>query len=113
MFEKLGQWAGFLQQLPRVRAEVEQLRERLAQHVTEGDAGGGMVKVRVNGKFEVVRVTLSDEVFKLEDREMLEDLIQAAANQALRRVGEHVAGETSKVASSFGLPPGSGLEFGS
>jgi nucleoid-associated protein EbfC len=109
MFEKLGQWAGLLQQLPRVRAEVEQLRERLAQHVAEGGAGGGMVKVRVNGKFEVLGISLSDEAFRSGDREMLEDLIRAATNQALKRIGEQVAAETSKVASSFGLPSGFGF----
>jgi DNA-binding protein YbaB len=68
-----------------------------------------MVKVRVNGKQEVVSCTLSDEVFRCNDREMLEDLIQAATNQALDRARLQLAEETSKAATEFGLPSGMSL----
>jgi DNA-binding YbaB/EbfC family protein len=112
MFEKLGQLTGLLQQLPRVRAEVEQLQQRLAQYAAEGDAGGGMVKVRMNGKFEVLGVCLSEEAFRLNDREMLEDLIRSATNQALERVRSHATEEAGKIARSLGLPPGFGLGTG-
>jgi DNA-binding YbaB/EbfC family protein len=85
---------------------MERLQQRLAQVVAEGDAGGGMVKVRANGKLEVLSCTLSDEVLRLNDREMLEDLIRGATNQALQRAKELAAEETGKLASSFGLPQG-------
>jgi DNA-binding YbaB/EbfC family protein len=106
MFERLGKLASLVQQLPKIKAEMERLQQRLGQVVAEGDAGAGMVKIRVNGKQEVLSCTLSDEAFRLNDREMLEDMIRAATNQALQRVRELAAEETSKMAASFGLPPG-------
>jgi DNA-binding YbaB/EbfC family protein len=108
-FKQLGQMAGLLQQLPKIKEEMERLQQRLGQLVGEGNAGGGMVKVRVNGKYEVLSCTLSDEVFRQGDREMLEDLIRAATSQALERVRQQTAEETSKMAAGFGLPPGLGL----
>ena len=104
MFKQLGQIAGLIQQLPKIREEMEQLQQRLGKMTTEGDAGAGMVKVRVNGKLEVVSCVVSDELLKLQDKEMLEDLVRAAANQALERARQQAAEETSKMAAGFGLP---------
>jgi DNA-binding YbaB/EbfC family protein len=104
MFKQLGQLAGLFQQLPRIREEMERLQERLGQMTADGDAGAGMVKVRVNGKLEIVSCAISDELLKLQDKEMLEDLVRAATNQALGRARQQAAEETSKMASSFGLP---------
>ena len=109
MFKGLGQLASLLQNLPRIKAEVESLQQRLAQFTAEGDAGGGMVKVRANGKLEVLSCTVSDELLRMNDREMLEDLIKAATNQALDRARQVAAQETGKMASGFGLPSGMGL----
>jgi DNA-binding YbaB/EbfC family protein len=109
MFKGLGQLASLMQQLPRIKAEAEQLQQRLGQIVAEGDAGAGMVKVRANGKFEILSCSLSDEVLKQNDKEMLEDLIRAAANQALEKARHLAAEETGKLAASFGLPADIGL----
>jgi DNA-binding YbaB/EbfC family protein len=109
MFKELGQLAGLMKQLPKIREEVDRLQQRLAQLSAEGQAGGGMVKVRVNGKLEVQACNLSDEVLQLNDREMLEDLIRAATNQALEKARQQAAEETSKMAASLGLPSGLGL----
>jgi len=109
MFKELGQLAGLMRQLPRLKEEMDRLQQRLGQITAEGQAGGDMVKVRVNGKMEVVACSLSDEIMKLNDREMLEDLIRAATNQALDRVRQQAAEETGKMASGLGLPPGMGL----
>ena len=109
MFKGLGQLASLLQNLPRIKAEVEGLQQRLGQLTAEGDAGGGMVKVRVNGKLEVLSCTVSEELLRMNDKEMLEDLIRAATNQALDRGRQQAAQETSKIAAGFGLPPGTGL----
>ena len=109
MFEKIGQFASLIKNLPRIREEMEKLQGRLCQITAEGDAGGGMVKARVNGHMEVLACTLTDEVMKLNDRELLEDLIAAAVNQALKKVRQQVAEETSKMASGLGVPPGMNL----
>jgi DNA-binding YbaB/EbfC family protein len=106
VFKDIGKLAGLMQNLPKIREEMEKLQQRLGQLTADGDAGGGMVKVRVNGRLEVLSCVVSDEAFKSADREMLEDLIVAAVNQALQRGRQLVAEETGKLASSFGLPPG-------
>jgi hypothetical protein len=109
MFKEFGQLAGLMKQLPKIKEEMDRLQARLAQITADGDAGGGMVKVRLNGKMEMISCTLSDEALRLGDREMLEDLIVAAANQALARVRQQTADEAGKMATDFGLPPGLNL----
>jgi len=109
MFKELGQFASLMKNLPRIREEMTKLHGRMAQIVAEGDAGGGMVRARVNGNMEVVSCTFSDEVFKGGDKELLEDLTAAAINQAMKKAKELVAEETAKMATGLGLPPGTGL----
>jgi nucleoid-associated protein EbfC len=109
MFKELGQMMGLMKQLPKIKEEMERLQQRLGQISAEGDAGAGMVKVRVNGKQELVACTISDEAFKAGDREMLEEMIRGAVNQAMERVRRLVAEETNKMASNLGMPPGMGL----
>lgn len=109
MFKEIGQMASLLKNLPKIREEMDKLQGKLGQITAEADAGGGMVKVRVNGHMEVQRCSLSDEVMKLNDREMLEDLIAAATNQALQKVRQAVADETRQMATGLGLPAGMNL----
>jgi DNA-binding YbaB/EbfC family protein len=106
MFKEIGQFASLMKNAGKLREEMEKLQQRLGQLTAEGDAGGGMVKVKVNGKQEVVCCRISDECMKLNDREMLEELICAAVNQAVKRIGQLVAEETGKMATGLGLPPG-------
>ncbi len=108
MFKGIGQIAGLMGQLPRIREEMDKLQQRLPQLTAEGDAGAGMVKVRVNGRLEMIACVLSDEVIG-GDREMLEDLIRAATNQAVAKVRELIAEETGKMTGNLGLPSGMGL----
>jgi DNA-binding YbaB/EbfC family protein len=110
MFKELGQLAGLMKGLPKLKEEMERYQQRLPQITAEGDAGAGLVKARVNGKMEVLAVQLSDEAIRLNDREMLEDLIRSAVNQAIDRVRGLVAEETSKMATNMGLPLG-GMGF--
>jgi nucleoid-associated protein EbfC len=109
MFKEIGAMMGLMRNMPRIREEMEGLRQRLAALVCEGEAGAGMVTVRVNGHLEVLTVKLSDEAVKMNDREMLEDLLRGATNQALTRARQMVAEETSKMASGLGLPAGMAL----
>ena len=111
MFKEFGQIANLMQQLPRIKEEMEKLQQRMGQLVAEGDAGAGMVRVRVNGRYEIVAVQLSDEALRDPDREMLEDLIKAASNQAIGKVRQLVADETGKMASGLGLPAGMGMNL--
>ena len=106
MFEEFGQIAGLMKNLPKIKEEMERLQQRLGQITADGDAGGGMVKMRVNSRLEVLSCVISEEGMRLGDREMLEDLITAAVNQALQKARQLVTEETSKMASGLGLPPG-------
>ena|SRR5206468_3810794 len=109
-FKQFGQVTSLLQQLPKIKQEIEGLRQRLGQMVAEGDAGAGMVKVRVNGKLEMLSCSISDEVFRQNDRELLEDLIRSATNQAVERARQQTAEEADKMAAGFGFPPGFGIQ---
>lgn len=110
MFKELGQLASLMRNMPqmsKLKEEMDGLQQRLSQVSAEGDAGGGMVKVRVNGKMELVSCKISDEA--MADREMLEDLIRAAVNQAIEKARVQAAEETSKMAGNLGLPAGLNL----
>src|SRR6185295_9626456 len=86
MFKELGQLAGMMKNIGKIKEEMAGLQSRLGQIIAEGEAGGDMVKVKVNGAMEVQSIRLSDEALKQGDREMLEDLIVSACNQALKKV---------------------------
>jgi DNA-binding YbaB/EbfC family protein len=105
----LGQFAKIMGQLPRLQEEADRMQQRLDQIVVEGDAGAGMVKVCMNGRMVVLGCTISPDALALNDREMLEDLIKAATNQALEKARQALGEETSKLMGGMGLPPGLNL----
>jgi nucleoid-associated protein EbfC len=109
MFDKISQIFSMFKNLPKMREEMQKLQDRLGQITAEGDAGGGMVKAKVNGQMEVLSCTISDEALRGGDKELLEDLIKAAVNQALHQVRQQIAEETSNAAGGLGLPPGMNL----
>lgn len=109
MFGKLGQLASLMGNLPKIQGEMEKLKERLGKLSAEGDAGGGMVRVKVTGQFKLLSCTISPEAMAGGDRELLEDLIVAATNQAIDRARQLAAEETGKMAQELGVPPGINL----
>jgi nucleoid-associated protein EbfC len=110
MLGRLGQLASLMKNLPKIREEMEKLQGAIAKVTAEGDAGAGMVKVKVNGHMELLRCEISEDLMKRNDREMLEDLIRAAVNQAIKKAKQAVADETGKLASNMGLPSGMNLQ---
>lgn len=106
MFKNLGALPNLMRNMGRMQEEAAKMQQRLAALQVEGDAGAGMVKARANGKFELTGLTISEEAMKLQDREMLEDLIRAAVNQAIAKARDAVAEETGKLGAALGLPPG-------
>ena len=104
MFGKLGEIASLMKNLPKMQEEMGKLQGRIAQVTTDGDAGGGMVKAKVNGHMEVLACVISDEAMK--DKELLEDLVRGAINQAIQKAKQAVAEETSKMAQGMGMPAG-------
>src|SRR4051794_10156578 len=109
MFKNMGALTGLMRNLPKLQEQMEQFQRKLGEITAEGDAGAGMVKVKVNGRMEVLSVKITEEAGK--DRELLEDLIRASVNQALVKVKALVGEETSKMAMEMGLPPGMGMNL--
>jgi DNA-binding YbaB/EbfC family protein len=109
MFGKLGQLASLFSNLPRLQEEMKKFQSNLGQITAEGDAGAGAVKVKANGKMEILSCQIVNTALIGTDREMLEDLIKAATNQALTKVRQTVMDEYSKMFIGMGLPPGMNL----
>jgi hypothetical protein len=112
MFGKFGQIASLIGNLPRLQEEMKKFQENLGQITAEGDAGAGAVKVKVNGRFEMLSCQLLDNAMIGNDRELLEDLIRAATNQAVQKARQQVMDEYAKMFAGMGLPgvlPGMGL----
>lgn len=105
MFKGLGAMMSLLGNQGKLQEEMQKFQQSVTQITAEGQSGGGMVTVRANGRLEVMSVRLSDEALR-GDREVLEDLIAAATNQAMAKVREQLSVETAKVAANLGLPPG-------
>ncbi len=106
MFKELGAMMSLMGNKGKIQEEIAKFQKAVPLMTAEGTAGAGDVTVKVNGKFEILSVRISPEAFKPDDREMLEDLVAAATNQALNKVRALVAEETAKMAAGIGLPPG-------
>jgi DNA-binding YbaB/EbfC family protein len=107
MKPNLGQ---LMRQAQQLQANMQKAQEQLGSLVVTGESGGGMVKVTMNGRHEVSRVAI-DPTVAGSDREMLEDLIAAACNDATRRVAEAVQQRMSDAMAGMQLPPGMKLPF--
>ncbi|MBX7102908.1 MAG: YbaB/EbfC family nucleoid-associated protein [Gemmataceae bacterium] len=106
MFKEMSALAGLMGKLPRIKEEMANFQAKAGEITAEGKAGGDMVVVRVNGKMQVLSLRLDPATAPMHDREMLEDLIKAATNQALEKVRSMLADEARRVAEEIGLPPG-------
>jgi nucleoid-associated protein EbfC len=104
MFDKIGQVMGLMKNLPKLQAAMAEMQKKLGQISVEGNAGAGMVVVAVNGRMEVTKCVISDEAMKLNDRDMLADLVIAATNMALAKAREEVAMASQAMAADAGLP---------
>lgn len=93
-----------MRQIQAMQFQMEKIREELEEREFTAAAGGGVVSVTVNGKKEIVRLALAKDVVDPDDIEMLEDLIAAAANEALRQAEETVNEEMSRLAGGIGIP---------
>jgi DNA-binding YbaB/EbfC family protein len=105
-----GNIGQLMKQAQMMQENMRRMQEQLASLEVEGQAGAGMVKVVMTGKHEVKRVSVDPSLLG-DDREMLEDLLAAAFNDAAHRVEAAVAEKMSGITSGLGLPPGFKLPF--
>lgn len=102
-----GNIAQMMQQAQKVQEDLKKAQEELAELEVTGEAGGGLVKVQMNGKHEVRRVSIDPEV--ADDREMIEDLVAAAINDAVKRVQEITRERMAGLTGGLPMPPGFNL----
>jgi nucleoid-associated protein EbfC len=105
-----GNIGQLMKQAQMMQDNMRRMQEELATLEVEGQSGAGMVKVQMTCKYEVKRVTIDPSLVG-EDREMLEDLVAAAFNDASRRVESTVAEKMSGMTAGLGLPAGFKLPF--
>jgi len=97
-------FGNILKQAQEMHAKIAQLQEEMAGRTVEASSGGGMVNIVMNGKQEVVNIRIDPEVANREDVEMLQDLILAAVNEAIRKSQEMMAEEMKKVTGGLNIP---------
>jgi len=99
-----------MKQAKQMQEQMQKSQEELAKKVLEGESGAGMVRVRMNGRHDVVAVEFADGLLD-EDKEVVEDLVTAAINDAVRKVEEHNKEAMGKMAGGLNLPEGFKFPF--
>jgi DNA-binding YbaB/EbfC family protein len=105
-----NQLAGLMQQAQKMQENMKRLQDELAQTEVEGQSGAGMVKVTMTCKKQVRRVQIDPSLVG-DDKDMLEDLVAAAFNDAVRRAEETEQQKMSSITAGMPLPPGFKLPF--
>jgi nucleoid-associated protein EbfC len=104
-----GGLGNLMKQAQQLQSNMEKAQEELANMEVTGQAGGGMVSVVMTGRYDCRRLTISEELWQ-EDKEMVEDLIAAAINDAVRQVEKQSKEKMASMTSGM-LPPGFKLPF--
>jgi DNA-binding YbaB/EbfC family protein len=104
-----GGIGNLMKQAQKMQADMQKAQEEMANIEVTGQAGGGLVSVIMTCRHDVKRVTIDDSV--MDDKEMLEDLVAAAVNDAVRQVEKTVEERMSGLTSGMGLPGGFKLPF--
>jgi len=95
-----------MKQAQQMQDRVKKLQEEVGQKTVEASSGGGMVTVVANGRQEVLSIKIDPSVVDPNDIEMLQDLVSAAVNEALRKSQELMKEEMGRLTAGMGLPPG-------
>ena len=100
-----------MKQAQAMQGNLQRAQEELARLEVSGESGGGMVKVTMTGRHDVRRVCIDSTLLEEPDRELIEDLVASAVNDAVRKVEEEVKQKFSGLTSGMGLPGGLKLPF--
>jgi len=93
-----------MKQAQKIQSEIARVQQELSRKTVEASAGGGMVTVLANGKQEIISVKIEPEVVTSGDIEMIQDLVLAAVNEALKKSQEMVAEEMGKITGGLNIP---------
>jgi hypothetical protein len=102
--------AGLMQQAQQMQENLKKIQDEIAAMQVQGESGGGLVKVTLNGKRLVQKLTIDDSLIS-EDRDMLEDLVAAAFNDAVNKVSALKQEKMAELTGGIGLPPGFKMPF--
>ncbi len=105
-----GQLAGLMKQAQQMQENMQKMQEQLGSVEVEGQSGAGLVKVVMTCKHDVKRISI-DPSLLADDKDMLEDLVAAAVNDAVRKVETTTQEKMAGFTSGLGLPPGMKLPF--
>ena len=97
-------FGNLMKEAQRLQQQMQELQEQVAQQKVQATAGGGMVMVEANGRQEIVSIKIDPEVINRDDAQMLEDLVLAACNEALRKSRELVQQELGKLTGGLKIP---------
>ena len=104
MFGNMGNMAGMMKKVQKLQADMAKLQEELKVRTLDATAGGGAVKVVINGEKQLLSVKIDPAAIDPEDVEMLEDLILAAVNEAIKKVDDMMAQEMGKLTGGMKIP---------
>jgi DNA-binding YbaB/EbfC family protein len=93
-----------MKEAQKLQQQMAAMQEEIGKREVEATAGGGMVTVKANGKQELLKITIDPEVISKDDAQMLEDLVLAACNEALRKSRELVQQELGKLTGGMKIP---------
>ncbi|MEE9342312.1 MAG: YbaB/EbfC family nucleoid-associated protein [Gammaproteobacteria bacterium] len=105
-----GGLGNLMKQAQQMQADMQKAQEELATLEVEGESGGGLVKVTMNGKHEVRRISIDDSLLS-DDKDMLEDLVAAAVNDVVHKLESETQSRMSGMTAGLNLPPGMKLPF--
>ena len=97
-------FGNMMKEAQKLQAQMEKMQEEVGRKMVEATAGGGMVTVQANGKQELLAIKIDPEVINKDDAQMLEDLVLAACNEALRKSRELVQQELGKLTGGLKIP---------
>lgn len=106
MFGNMGNMAGMMKKVQKMQAEMAKMQEELKHRTLEVSAGGGAVKVVITGEKQIQSLKIDPSAVDPADVEMLEDLIAAAVNEAVKKVDDLMAQEMGKLTGGLNLPTG-------
>ena len=104
MFKGLGNLTGMMQQAKEMQQKMAGVKDKISELRVEGTAGGGMVRVRATGDLKILGVQLEPSLIESRDREMMEDLLTAAMNQAVEKAKAAAAKEMADVTGGLNIP---------
>lgn len=107
MMKNMG---GLMKQAQKMQEDMQRVQEEVARAEVTGESGAGLVKIVMNGRHDVKSVAIDDSLME-EDKEILEDLIAAAVNDAVRKVESSTKEQMAKVTAGMQLPPGFKMPF--